>query len=69
VLYHHGLPQGRELLTGANRAWLADLELPDIAREQITVAVELIDALDAQQAPMTAQLRAYARRQNGCRAG
>src|SRR5687768_16227319 len=68
VLYHHGLPQRRELLTGANRAWLAELELPDIARQQIAVALELIDALDAQEAPITAELRAYAKRQNGCRA-
>src|SRR3954454_24859167 len=68
VLSHHGLPQRRELLTGVNRAWLAELELPDIAREQIRAAMELIDALHAQEAPITAQLRAYARRQNGCQA-
>jgi transposase len=68
VLYHHGLPQRRELLTGANRTWLAELELPDIARQQIAVALEIIDALHAQEAPLTAELRAYAKRQNGCRA-
>src|SRR6476660_1911936 len=63
VLYHHGLPQRRELLTGANRAWLTELELPEIAREQITVALGLIDALHVQEAPITAQLRSYAKRQ------
>src|SRR5204863_702279 len=68
VLYHHGFPQRRELLTGANRAWLAELELPASAREQIGVGLQMIDALDAQAAPITAELRAYARRQNGCRA-
>ena len=68
VLYHHGLPHRRELLTGANRAWLAELKLPDIAREQITVALKMIDALHAQEAPITAELRAYAKRQHGCRA-
>jgi transposase len=68
VLYHHGFPQRRELLTGANRAWLADLELPTTARQQITVAMQMIDALHAQEAPLTAELRAYAKRQNGCRA-
>jgi transposase len=68
VLYHHGLPQRRELLTGANRAWLAELELPQVAREQIAVGLAMIDALHAQEAPITAELRAYARRQNGCRA-
>jgi transposase len=68
VLYHHGLPQRRELLTGANRAWLADLELSTTARQQITVAMHMIDALHAQEAPLTAELRAYAKRQRGCRA-
>jgi transposase len=68
VLYHHGLPQRHGLLTGANRAWLEQLQLPDSAREQITVALAMIDALDAQAAPITRELRAYARRQPGCRA-
>jgi hypothetical protein len=51
------------LLTGANRAWLAELKLPDSAREQIAVGLRMIDALDAQAAPITAELRAYAKRQ------
>jgi hypothetical protein len=48
VLYHHGSPQRAGLLTGENRAWLENLELPAGAREQVTVALEMIDALDAQ---------------------
>src|SRR5256714_2450768 len=68
VLYHHGHPQRAGLLTAANRAWLGQLELPDSAREQITIALTMIDALDAQSAPVTAALRADARRQSGCRA-
>jgi hypothetical protein len=68
VLYHHGLPQRRELLTSANRAWLDELKLPDGARQQIAVALQMIDALDAQAAPITAELRAFAKRQIGCRA-
>src|SRR3954471_3668616 len=68
VLYHHGFPQRAGLLTAGNRAWLEGLELPGSAREQITVALTMIDALDAQSAPVTAELRAYAKRQNGCRA-
>jgi hypothetical protein len=68
VLYHHGFAQRRELLTGANRAWLAELQLPDSARQQVAVAPQMIEGLDAQAAPITAQLRAYAKRQNGCRA-
>src|SRR4051812_18183263 len=66
ALYHHGFPQRNGLLTAENRAWLAELQLPDSAREQITVALQMIDALDAQAAPVTAELRAYAKRQNGC---
>jgi transposase len=70
VLYHHGLPHRRELylLSGDGRAWLDQVEVPDAAREQITVAVAMIEALDAQITPLDKQLRAYARRQPGCRA-
>ena len=37
-------------------------------REQVTVALAMIDALNIQEAPITAELRRYARRQAGCRA-
>src|SRR3954471_3871288 len=68
VLYHHGHPQKAGLLTVANRSWLTRLAMPDTAREQITVALAMIDALDKQSAGITAELRRYARRQAGCRA-
>src|SRR4051812_35107056 len=68
VLYHHGVAQRRDLLTVDKRQWLEELELPAAAREQITVALSVIDALDAQSEPLTRELRAYARRQPGCRA-
>ena len=68
VLYHHGFPQRNGLLTAENRAWLEGLALPDSAREQVAVALRMIDALDAQSAPITRELRLYARRQPGCRA-
>jgi transposase len=68
VLYHHGLPQRRDLLTRENRAWVERAALPDTAREQVTVALAMIDALDVQLAPIDRELRAYARRQVGCRA-
>jgi transposase len=68
VLYHHGFPQRHGLLTADNRAWLVELDLPETAREQITVALTMIDALDAQAAPITRELQRYARRQPGCRA-
>jgi transposase len=68
VLYHHGFPQRNGLLTAENRAWLEGLAVPASAREQITVALTMIDSLDAQAAPITRELRLYARRQPGCRA-
>jgi len=68
VLYHHGFPQRNGLLTAENRAWLERLPLPASAREQVAVALTMIDALDAQSAPITRELRLYARRQPGCRA-
>ena len=68
VLYHHGCPQRRNLMTGEGRQWLAAQRLPVTAREQVTVALSVIDALDGQLAPLTKELRSYARRQPGCRA-
>jgi transposase len=68
VLYHHGLAQRRDLLTRENRAWVERAALPETAREQVTVALSMIDALDVQLAPIDKELRAYARRQAGCRA-
>ncbi len=62
VLYHHGCPHhhGIGLLTGTGREWLGSLELPATAREQVTVALQMIGAVDAQLAPMDKELRAYA---------
>src|ERR671918_1114074 len=68
TLYHHGCPQRRSLMTGDGRAWLAAQPLPQTAREQVTVALAMIDALETQIVPLDRELRAYARRQVGCRA-
>ena len=68
VLYHHGCPQRRKLMTGDGRDWLAAQPLPDTAREQIIVSLQMIDALERQIAPLDRRLRPYARRQTGCRA-
>src|SRR3954468_4359751 len=61
VLYHHGVPRRSWLLGSESRAWLAGLELPRAAREQITIALTLIDGLDAQLAPLDCELRTFAR--------
>lgn len=68
TLYHHGCPQRRQLMVGDGRAWLAAQPLPAAARETVTVALEMIDSLDRQLAPLDKELRAYARRQVGCKA-
>jgi transposase len=67
VLYHHGIPQQRNLLTLEKREWLASLTLPAAAREQLTIALSVIDALDHKLVPFDQELRAYARKQPGCR--
>jgi transposase len=68
VLYHHGCPQRRALMTGEGREWLQAQPLPESAREQVTIAVAMIDAIEAQLGPITKELRAYAPRQAGCKA-
>jgi transposase len=57
VLYHHGCPQRRNLMTGEGRHWLAGMRLPVTAREQVTVALAVIDALDGQLGPLDKELR------------
>ncbi len=68
TLYHHGCPQRRSLMVGDGREWLAAQPLRSAAREQVTVAIAMVDALEAQIAPLDRELRAYARRQVGCKA-
>jgi transposase IS116/IS110/IS902 family protein len=65
VLYHHGCPRRGNLITSGGRSWLAAQRLPAGAREQITVALAVIDALEAQLALLDRELRAFARRQAG----
>ena len=68
MLYHNGCPQRRQLMVGDGREWLAAQPLPETAREQIRVALAMIDSLAVQMAPLEKELRAYARRQTGCKA-
>jgi transposase len=65
VLYHHGFAQQRNLLTLEKREWLASF--PAAAREQLTIALSVIDALELKLIPFDEELRAYARKQPGCR--
>ena len=61
-----GTPE--KLRTRAGRAFLAGLQLPDDARERIEIALAMVDAIEAQIAPLERELRQLARRQTGCRA-
>jgi transposase len=67
VLYHHGCPNTRKLLTLANRQWIAGLTVPAAAHEQLAIALEMIDAIEIQLGPVDLALRTYARQQPGCR--
>jgi len=69
TLFHHGVGGAPERLRSAGgREFLDDAELPAGARERIEVALRMIDAIDAQIAPVERELRQLARRQAGCRA-
>ncbi|HEU5141748.1 MAG TPA: IS110 family transposase [Solirubrobacterales bacterium] len=71
TLFHHGIPARavpRRLLSADGRQALAALPLPEAAHERIRIALVMIDALDAQLAPLERQLRQLARRQTGCQA-
>ena len=46
TLYHHGCPQRRSLMAGDGREWLAAQPLSESAREQVTIALAMIDALE-----------------------
>jgi transposase len=69
TLFHHGVSGTPDkLLSERGRAFLDGLSLPPDARERIQVALELVEAIDAQLAPLERELRQLARRQPGCRA-
>jgi len=68
VLYHHGCPQRGDLMNRDGLKWLHAQSISPSAREQVTIALAMIEALDHQLAPIDKALRAYARRQPGCKA-
>jgi transposase len=68
ILFHHGLPDRSQLLTADGRAWLAQVELPAVARQAVDLALRMIDRLDAELDPLDTQLARIARAQPGCQA-
>jgi transposase len=65
VLYHHGCPHRRRLMEGDGPQWLDAQPLPATARQQVTVALAVIDTLEREIDPVERELRGYARRQTG----
>jgi transposase len=63
VLYHHGCPHRRQLMVGDGRDWLDAQSLPEPARQQITVAIAIVDALERELAPVTRELPTLRARQ------
>jgi transposase len=69
TLFHHGISGTPERLrSGEGRRFLERLHLPADALERIEIALAMVDAIDAQIAPLERELRQLARRQSGCRA-
>jgi transposase len=71
TLFHHGIAAAEvpeRLLGRRGRSFLEQVALPEAARERITVALTMIEALDEQLAPIERALRRLARRQPGCQA-
>jgi transposase len=65
LLFHHGIARPRALLTREGRASLQQLELSPSARQALDVALAMIDACEAQLAPLDRELRRYAHRRPG----
>jgi transposase len=71
TLFHHGVPQlgTGGVATVAGRARLKTGQgLSPAGRQAVTVALRVIDALDAELSGLHRQIRSFASRQPGCRA-
>ena len=66
MLFHHGLPEGPNVMTFAGRLYEQKVDLPVASRQVVDVALRMIDTLDAEVDVLDAQLVRFARRQYGC---
>src|SRR5262249_26549540 len=66
-LFHQGVPGGLKLRTQAGRAALQRAELSPAGRELVALGLRMLDCFDLELAPLDRQLRAFSRRQPGCR--
>src|SRR6266566_7033702 len=67
-LFHQGMPAGLKLRTESGREALRRAELSPAGRELVALGLRMLDAFDLELAPLDRELRAFARRQPGCRA-
>ncbi len=67
-LFHQGIPAGLKPRTRAGREALAQAELSAAGRELVALALRMLDTIDRELVPLDQALRAFARRQPGCRA-
>src|SRR5512132_1861114 len=67
-LFHQGVPPGLKPRTAAGRDALARVELSRAGREAVELCLRMLDQLDRELVPIDRALRAFARRQPGCRA-
>src|ERR671921_70490 len=70
ILLHQGAPAiAGDLLGADNRRRLeAGEQLSEAGRQAVATALRILDALDAELAPLRREIAAFARRQPGCRA-
>jgi transposase len=67
LLQHEGWPCRRErLLTREGRRWAAALALPPAAQGQVELFLRLLEALEAELAPLERELRRFARGDRRC---
>jgi len=67
-LFHQGVATGLKPRTRAGREALAAVELSPAGRELVALALRMLQTIDGELAPLDRALRAFARRQHGCRA-
>jgi transposase len=67
-LFHQGVPRGIKLRTAAGRVALERAVLSPAGRELVTLGLRMLEMIDRELEPLDQRLRAFARRQPGCRA-
>src|SRR5436190_24094976 len=67
-LFHQGVATGLKPRTRSGREALAQVQLPPAGSELVALALRMLETIDRELVPLDRALRAFARRQRGCRA-